>query len=217
MKYSVRLQQSKNQKLPTTYTYSLLEEDLLVFLRPWGSQDYNQRFLDEVTHYLSSALADVDVTTPFDFEDHLTTLGNKLKVALLIAHDFFYKFENKSVYSVGFEASLLFRLKNEIAWASIGRFDLYEETQNQTRLIHALGSDLDLHQDVLLPIELLGLEKDFSISCGSIQVSSDSKLTLVSIFGASNLISANSKQDISTYLEQASELTSLWSAQVKID
>lgn len=217
MRYSIYLQQSKNQKFPTTYAYRLLEGDLLVFLRPWGSQDYNQKFLDEISHYLSSALADVDVTSPFDFEDHLTTLTNKLKIALLIAHDFFYKVENRTTYSVGFEAALLFRSKNEVAWACVGRFDLYEVTNQHMRSITITGSDLDVHQNVLLPLDLLGLEKNFSLRCGSLQIKPDVKLMAVSIYGPSNILPNSFAQNSNASFTDLNDLTSLWSAQIELE
>ena len=112
----------QQQKLAATETHKLLDDQLIVFLRSWGSSDYNQRFIDEVTHYMSSAQADIEVTTPFDYLESLSSLANRTRVSLLLAHDLFYKNENKSEYLVGFEAAVMFRQKTELAWSSVGRF-----------------------------------------------------------------------------------------------
>lgn len=217
MKYTTHLKQSKTHKFPTTYVYSLLDGDLLIFLRPWGSQDYNQKFLDEVTHYLSSAAADIDVTTPFDFDEHLTSMTNRLKVALLIAHDFFFKVENKTIYGVGFEVTLLFKSKTELAWATVGRFDLYESSHQQIRVLSVLGSDIDTQQNVLLPLELLGVEKDFSLRCGSIQIQSQMQLSVASVFGPTNILDHHFTQIDQSHTIQSGDMTSLWSAQIELN
>lgn len=156
------------QKMPPTQLYSLLDDQLLIFVRSWASQDYNQKFVDEIMHYLSTAQADIEITSPFDFQENLSTLTNKIRISLLLAHDYFYKTENKSSFSVGFETLVVMRHKQEIAWGSVGRFDIYSLKDNQINLISAVGTDRD--QDVLLPIELIGVEKDVDIRLGSLRV-----------------------------------------------
>ena len=112
------------QKLAATNVFTLLDNKLILILRTWGSSEHNQKFVDEVVHYLSSTQADIEVTTPFDYQENLSSLANRTRVALLLAHDYFYRSENKNEYLIGFEATVLFKSKNEIAWSSVGRFEI---------------------------------------------------------------------------------------------
>ncbi len=155
--------------MPTTSVHHLLDGKLLVYLRSWGSQDYDQKFIEEVMHFLSTAQADIEITSPFDYVENLTSLANKIRISLLLAHDYFYKIENKNSLSVGFEVAIFMRVKNEIAWATVGRFDVSQLTHRGAQLLSSAGTDRDKH--VLLPVELLGVEKDFDLRCGSVAVS----------------------------------------------
>jgi hypothetical protein len=61
-------------KLPQTQVYSLLDDQLLIFLRSWNGSDANQKVIDEINHFLSAANADLEVTTPFEFVDKVYPL-----------------------------------------------------------------------------------------------------------------------------------------------
>jgi hypothetical protein len=169
-----------SQKLAPTQTYELLDGKLVLVLRAWGSTDYNQKFVDEVMQYLSSAEADLELTTPFDFHDGITSLANKLRVSLLMAHDYFYKNDNKSEYTVGFESLLLYKKNKELAWATVGRFNLDLIRANHRQIILKKGSDLD--GEVLLPMQMVGVEKDIDVLAGSIVFENDSKLLISSVY-----------------------------------
>lgn len=160
-----------NYKMPRTSVHQLLDDKLIIFLRSWGSQDYDQKFIEEVMHFLSTAQADINVTSPFDYLENLTSLANKVRISLLLAHDYFNKIENKNSLSVGFETTVLMKVKNEIAWAAVGRFDLYKINDQGLQILSATGSDQD--QFVLLPVDLLGVEKNFEMRCGSIQATNE--------------------------------------------
>lgn len=153
-------------KMPVTTKHELLDGQLVLFLRSWGSQDYDQKLIDEISHFLSTAQADIEVTSPFDYLENLTPLANKARIALLLAHDYFYKVENKSTFSVGFEVLLLVQSKNEMAWGAVGRFDLYESNDaGEISTLTAAGTDRDF--ETLLPVELLGVEKELDLRSGS--------------------------------------------------
>jgi hypothetical protein len=166
--------------LPTTQIYHLLDNQLTVFLRPWGSQDYNQKIIDEISHYLSSAQADIDITSPFEFHENLTTLANKVRIALLLAHDYFYKTENSNELNVGFEATIFFHAKNELAWASVGRFGLKKMHIGHINTLFEIGGDLD--SEILLPVQLIGAEKEIEVHSGSLVFDKNIQLLLYSTF-----------------------------------
>lgn len=168
-------------KLPTTQIYNLLDDKLTLFVRPWGSQDYNQKLVDEITHYLSSAQADIDVTSPFDYHESLTSLANKTRIALLLAHDLFYKTENSTEFTVGFEVAVVFQVKNQLAWSSVGRFGLKKIIRGSANTIFESGADLD--SEALLPVQMVGIEKEIEIQSGSLVFEGDLQLLLYSTYG----------------------------------
>lgn len=180
LKWDSRSSQSK-LKMPTTQVYHLLDGQMTLVVRAWGSQEFNQKLIEEVSYYLSSAQADLDVTSPFDFKENLSSLANKTRVSLLLAQDFFYKTQNKTEFNVGFETSVFMQAKNELAWSSVGRFSLKVIHPKYLQTLFDVGTDRD--EEVLLPPDLLGVEKEVEITSGSILLSSDARLLLSSVYG----------------------------------
>lgn len=194
-----------HHQIPSTQTYQLLNNQLTIFLRAWGASEYNQKVVDEITHYLSTTQADIEVTTPFDYLESLSSLANRTRVAVLLAHDLLYKTDNRTEYVVGFELMVLFKSRYEMAWASVGRFSLSKLMNDRLNPIIANGTDID--REVLLPVQLIGLEKDINVDSGSVFFDDNSKLAVTSGYNcdfkvndtssASNLIEAIPSQ--STY------------------
>lgn len=177
------------QRLATTQVLNLMDDQLIIVLRSWGSADYNQKFVDEVQHYLSSTQADLDVTTPFDYQESLSALANRTRISLLLGHDSFYRNENKNEFLVGFEATILFKSKNELAWSSVGRFSLDKVVDNTLQTYMKNGSDLD--NEVLLPVQLAGIGRDIGISSGSMLITDDTQIVLSSVYKSNLHISKN--------------------------
>lgn len=168
------------QRLATTQMLNLMDEQLVVVLRSWGSTDYNQKFVDEVQHYLSSTQADLDITTPFNYQESMSSLANRTRVSLLLAHDMFYKNENKNEFLVGFEATILFKSKNELAWSSVGRFSIDKVVGKTLQTYMKNGSDLDI--EVLLPVQLAGIGREINVSSGSMLVNDDTQIVISSVY-----------------------------------
>ena len=181
MKVSTRSASYEHQ-LPATIVYQQLNNQLTVFLRTWGTSEYNQKVIDEITHYLSTTQADIEVTTPFDYLESLSSLANRTRVSLLLAHDLLYKTDNRNEYLVGFECLVLFKNKKELAWSSVGRFSISKIQNDRMNTIVSLGTDLD--EEALLPVQLMGLEKEITVVSGSISVNSDTKLVVASNFNS---------------------------------
>jgi hypothetical protein len=180
MKWTSRSSMQK-LKMPPTQVYHLLDDQMTLVVRAWGSQEFNQQLIDEVSSYLSSAQADLDVTSPFDFKENLSSLANKTRISLLLAQDLFYKSQNKTEFSVGFEVCVFFQLKNELAWASVGRFSLRKIKNLYMQTMFDMGTDRD--DETLLPVELLGVEKEVEIICGSLRLQSGTQFLLSSTYG----------------------------------
>lgn len=182
---------SIGQRFTATNVLNLLDDQLILILRAWGSSEYNQRFTDEVTHYLASTQADLEVTTPFDYQENLSALANRTRTSLLLAHDLFYKTENKNEFTVGFEATILFKSKNELAWSSVGRFAIEKVIDKTIRTFVKNGSDLDA--EVLLPVQLVGVEREIDISSGSMVLNAEDKVIISSTYKCDIKLNNNAK------------------------
>ncbi len=193
MNLTTRSQQG-NLLLPATQIYTLLDGQLTLFLRAWGSQDYNQKFIDEVSHYLSSAQADIDVTSPFEYHENMTTLANKTRIAVLLAHDLFFKTDNVNELTVGFEAAVFFQTKTELAWSSVGRFGLKKYQKQNVNTLFEAGADRD--HETLLPVELIGVEKDIEIQTGSLYFEKEMQLLLYSCYNGEIICNNQSAQPL---------------------
>lgn len=212
MKWTSRSSQQK-LKMPTTQVYHLLDNQMTLVVRAWGSQEYNQKLIDETSYYLSSAQADLDVTSPFDFKENLTSLANKTRIALLLAQDHFYKTQNKAEFTVGFETIVFFQLKNELAWSSVGRFSLKRIQNLYMQTLFETGSDRD--SDTLLPAELLGVESEVEMTSGSLVLTRQTQLLLASVYGGHLVFESTSGQQ--TSLLPINNHMSYWYSLINVD
>ena len=197
---------SLHQQFPPTQIYHLLNNQLIVFLRPWGANEYNQKVVDEITHYLSTTQADIEVTTPFDYLESLSSLANRTRVSLLLAHDLLYKTDNRAEYLVGFEIMILFKSRREIAWASVGRFSLAKLLHDRLNTIVNVGTDMDV--DTLMPVELIGLKKQINVHSGSVSMNDDSKILVSSGFNCDFKI--NDLKSESNFVEAVPSQSTYW-------
>lgn len=199
--------------MPTTQVYHLLDNQMTLVVRAWGSQEFNQKLIDEVSSYLSSAQADLDVTSPFDFKENLSGLANKTRISLLLAHDFFYKTQNKNDFSIGFEVAVFFQNKHELAWASVGRFALRRIQNMYVQTLFDLGTDRD--DEILLPIDLLGAEKEVEMVSGSISLTPQTVLLLESVYAGQLVFDLKSLSHVSP--RPINNSMSYWYSLISVD
>jgi hypothetical protein len=154
-----------DQKLPQTHVHSLLNDNLLVCIRLWSGPEIEQKVVDEILRYLSATDADLEVTTPFDYIESLSSLSNKVRVALLLANEAIY-IDNKEKYTQGFEIAICYKNHKEISVGSVGRFAVSADKKDKNYMIFETGGFLD--DLVLLPADLLGIEREVEINCTSI-------------------------------------------------
>lgn len=172
---------SGRQKMPNTQVVSLMNDRLLIIIRSWNGPEINQKVIDEISHYVSAAEADLEVTSPFEYSENLTPYANKVKVALLLANDAVYHTDNREVYQHGAEVAIFFHKNNEIAWASIGRFSISALKAEQILKIYDSGGRFD--DEILLPVDLIGLHRNPEVNAGSISVKKLDTLEIKSVFG----------------------------------
>lgn len=186
---------NQKYKFPQTQVYSLLNDELIVFLRSWNGNDSNQKVIDEISHYLSAANADLEITTPFEFIESLSSMGNKVRVALLLANDIIHNFDNKEIYSQGYEVAVVFRTAKEIVCGHVGRFSVQAYKNNHILELGHGGTFLD--EQILLPTALLGIDSEAPVFISSI--------------ATKDLTSLEVK---SSYLSDAATEQSMWQAQI---
>lgn len=166
-------------KLPHTAVFNEMSSDLLIFIRSWCGEDLQQKVLSEITRYLSATDADLEVTSPFEYVENLSSVANKARVALLMANEALYG-ENKDQHKYGYEVALCYKKSNEICIASVGRFSFkYQKKNKMIQLYESAGFADDL---TLLPSQLLGIEKSIEIKISSISKSDLEVVEIKSIF-----------------------------------
>lgn len=164
MNYNI-VSQNGILKLPQTTVFSEMSSDLLIFIRSWCGDDLQQKVLNEITRYLSATDADLEVTSPFEYIENLSSLANKMRIAILMANEALYS-ENKDQYKYGYEVAVCFKKSNEVCIASVGRFSFnYKKKNKAIQLYESAGFADDL---TLLPSQLLGIEKSLEIKINSI-------------------------------------------------
>lgn len=167
-------------KFPQTQVVSLLNDKLILFVRSWNGPDAVQKVVDEVNHYLSSADADMEVTTPFEFVENLSHYANKVRIAMMLANEVLYITENTERYSQGFEVALVYRNQRELVWSAIGRFQIIAHNTSQVFPLSDGGRFLD--GEVLLPVALLGIGRDPDLRCGSLSIKDLNKIEIKSSY-----------------------------------
>lgn len=178
MKYTVHANNGV-LKFPETQIHSLLNDNLLIYVRLWSGRDSEEKVIDEILRYLSAADADLEVTTPFDHIESLSSLANVVRVALLLANEALY-IENKEKYSQGFEIAICYKNNKEISMGSIGRFSFSANKTNKEFLIYESGGGMD--DLTLLPTALLGLEREPEVHCASVSTRDLNSLQVSSCF-----------------------------------
>lgn len=172
---------SGHQKMPNTHVTSLLNDHLLIIVRSWNGPEINQKIVDEISHYMSSVEADLEVTSPFGYSENLTMYANKVKIALMLSNDAVYNTDNREVYQHGAEVAIVFQKNSEVAWASVGRFSI--EAFKEDRRLKLFDSGGSFDDEVLLPVALIGLNKSPDVFAGSISTKKLQALEVKSIFG----------------------------------
>jgi hypothetical protein len=169
-----------SQKMPSTQMVSLLNDRLIIAIRSWNGVDSNQKIIDEISHYLSSVEADLEVTSPFEYSENMTVLANKVKIAMLLANESIYSTENRTAYQSGAEVTILFQKDSELAWASIGRFSA--EAIKEERKMKLFDSGAKFDDEILLPVNLIGIIRHPEVLAGSLVIKKLQRLDLKSLF-----------------------------------
>lgn len=159
--------------------------DLIILVTAWGDQAVGQKAIDYVFKYLQSVEVDIEVTSPFESLQCLSDSLNHLKIAIEIMNGSIYRSENIHQISSGLEISILKVKNNQFFWAQVGNPQIFLKRDSHLPL-QILSSPLDLNQELNklieapLPSQLVGIEKDCFIQCGSCRITPNDRLYLIS-------------------------------------
>ena len=159
---------------------------LVIVSTAWGSQDSAGRVIDKMLEYLQLAEKDGEVTAPFPRMTCLTTAGNNLRIAALLANSMLYKDENQQEYNTGCELFACFYSDNEVTWIQVGQPNIVLCRNGESPM--PLGSFPDLVLDYEknetalspLPSNLLGMENSLNLNINSYRPAEGDQLFLIS-------------------------------------
>ncbi len=171
---------------PRPEVYFSEENRLLIIATPWGARSAAKKVVQIIVDYFTSALQDMEATSPFERLTCLSPLANNLRIGAMLANDRLFREENKSEYVAGVELFAASIEKNDVEWLQIGHPNVLLGRQGKG--IIPLGSHVDLALDIArgsktlspMPSQLLGLDFTCNLIIGSFRPQNGDKLILVS-------------------------------------
>lgn len=140
--------------------------EFLMCATPWGDNQGVELAFDEIEQYLTAALQDTEVTSPFERFEFYEKELNELRIALLLANEKVYRSVNQQEYVSSCELTILLRNKNRIYFAMIGDHQLLLRRKNQLEVISSQGDPSD-HG---FPVQMLGIYKQCLPRCGAVSL-----------------------------------------------
>ena len=176
--------QFEKYKMPGVICRSFFDDQMMVCVRPWTFLKNENIVFNEIEQFLTANDVDVEITTPFDYVDSLSSMANKVRISVLMANDRMY-LENKDQYQNAYEVAMMFKYKNELILSSLGRFN-WSIQYSTDEIYEVYGYQGILDKDVLLPGNILGLNKDPFVQVISLKSNNITKITLSSTFNKEN-------------------------------
>jgi hypothetical protein len=169
---------------PSPTVYSEPDGSLLIVTTSWGDPGLANKVNEDIAKYVQAATADVEVTSPFEFQTCLTDETNYLRIATLISNEAIYRSENRSEYSGGVETLVLYRSENKMAYVQVGAPHLLIQRQNLGLAPVAVSYETSLELGPFdqplppMPQQLIGIDSSLNIRCGDFRVEDSDRLIL---------------------------------------
>ncbi|MBC7371361.1 MAG: hypothetical protein H7326_07345 [Bdellovibrionaceae bacterium] len=185
MKLSERSYSTKSVR-PRPTIYAEPDGSLLIITTSWGETDLAAKVNEDIAKYVQAAVADVEVTSPFEFMTCFSDEANYLRVALLISNESVYRAENRGEYVGGVETLILFQRNNKLAYAQVGSPNLLIQKRGMGlapvsvsyEASHELSSTFEIYPP--LPQDLLGVDPSLNIRCGDLRIDEKDRLLVYS-------------------------------------
>lgn len=167
---------------PKPVTFLSEDECTAIVAFSWTNQSHANKVIEEVSKYLEAAIADVEVTSPFEIHPGLSKTANNLRVATFIANEVLLRTENKAEYSAAVEVVVVHKNNGSLSYAQVGQPQLYLKKEQQSLQPMSAGVDF---RSPPLPQNLIGIDSTLLVRSGTIRYSEGDHL----IFLASSLVS----------------------------
>jgi hypothetical protein len=204
------LQKTYSGEIPRPSTEVFLHENEKIILAgtPWGGGEVLRSFDENIKEFLSAAIGDQEVTSPFARLPSLSSAENNLRSALLIANEAAFQKCNKESYTSGAEALILHFHGPEVAWVQIGQPNLLLVRGGKLYPLQvALDLACDFQNSSPIPSKLVGLERAWDLEVRSLVLEDkDSLILLARSFIPSTFFSHAYKGDTSKTVETLFEL-----------
>lgn len=169
---------------PKSEVFQTGDQTLIIVACAWGRPEGATRTIEVMQEYLEAASNDVEVTAPFDFIPQLSSAGNALRIASLLANDQVFREQNADEYTTGVELFAVQRTASQLDWVQVGGPQIL--LSRQGRPLTQIGGQTDLSFDMSpanlllppLPSALLGIETSVYPSVGSLRIAEKDRLLL---------------------------------------
>jgi hypothetical protein len=166
---------------PTPFIHE--DNNLLVVASCWGPGDQTPTVVNEVVKYVTAAMGDVEVTSPFEYLTCLSDQANYLRIATLLANDLVFRGENRNEFVSGYELTVLLKSDKQLSWAQVGGPHILVGRQHRSLMPLTCQLDASNEMDSKLalppmPVRLLGLEASCQIDCGDVKFNPGDQLVI---------------------------------------
>ena len=170
---------------PDTQVFQDKESNLLMCITAWGSQDIAEKVAESIQNFIALANEDQDVTVPYARKENLHTMGNILRMAVIMASEKIYTQHNKDEYSAAFEIFAAIQDGPQWIYISCGQPSvvLYRKGMGAIPLCQSIDLNILTTQQQVhdpLPNQLLGLGQHPPINYGNVCIKATDKIALVS-------------------------------------
>ena len=201
--------------------------NLLLCITAWGKENIISRVTESIKSYITLANEDSEVTMLYSRKENLHTMGNTLRMAVIMASEKIYNEFNKEEYTCGFEIFAAVQDGPQWIYVSCGQPSLVIKRKNLG--IVPLNQSTDLNvltqkssiQDPL-PNALLGLGQHPPIQYGNIRLKKSDQLALISrSYLPNSFYKLNNEQfnmeDVALTLAKDNQEVPFWLAFINMD
>lgn len=160
------------------------DKSLMIIATPWGPAQAAKDFIETVSNQLRDTESDPDQTVVFLKVDSLDLKENRLRMAILSAHEDIRDKYNNEEATAGLEVLCLIKNDKKISWFQIGApFTSLIRTNKLLPIHHPLDLSFDCSTAVTLPPlpkDLIGLQNQIHLEMGSFRWQQQDKMLLIS-------------------------------------
>lgn len=172
---------------PTPEIYINEDQNLFVMATPWGATEVAKDFIEILTSQFRTSMEDLDktMTTNSGAQDFMSFEENRLRMAIIAAHEDILEKYNEETISAGVEVLCFFKSEQKVSWFVVGAPFMGLKRDDKFLPLHHpvdLSFDFSTKEKSLppLPKNLLGVQSYISLESGSFRSQKDDEMILIS-------------------------------------